>query len=99
MTDIVVFRGLGSREGAEVFDPLLSSTQAAVQRGKYEIDFNTAKVVHNIEAAYMPSIKLGDVVTVRDSRTDAVVAGVVREFSHVMHGVVMTTSVVLEEAQ
>ena len=99
MIDLVVFRGQGSREGAEVFDPLLSDTQAAIQRGKFEIDFNTAKVIHTLEVAYAPEVRLGDVVSVRDSRTDAVVVGAVKEFSHVMHGVVMTTTMVLEEAQ
>ena len=45
MIDLYVYRGLGEREGNEIFEPLLSEAAPALQRGKFEIDFSTPKPI------------------------------------------------------
>ncbi len=99
MIDLFVYRGLGERDGGEIFDPLLSEVAPALQRGKFEIDFNTPKVEHSLEVAYSPALRPGDEVSVRDSRTNEVVFGVVKDFSHVRDGVVVYTTLSIEVAQ
>lgn len=99
MIDLFVYRGLGERDGGEIFDPLLSEVAPALQRGKFEIDFNTPKIEYSLEVEYTPSLRLGDEVSVRESRTNMVVFGVVKEFSHVRHNTIVYTSLTLEVAQ
>lgn len=99
MIDLIVYRGLGEREGAEIFEPLLSSVAPALQRGKFEIDFNTPKVEYRIEVAYEETIGVGDEVSIQDPPTGRVVFGMVQSFSHVRDGVQVYTSVVVEAPQ
>lgn len=99
MIDIVAFRGLGDKDGGEIFDPLLSALAPALQRGKYEIDFNTPKIPTSMEIEYTPSMRHGDQVTAIDSRTNEVVHGVVKDFSHVIEGPVVFTKVSVEVPQ
>lgn len=83
MIDIIVFRFAGDKEGEEIFDPLLSDVVAAIQRGKFEIDFNTPTIPTAMEIEYTPSMRPGNQVAAIDSRTGEVVYGVVKDFSHV----------------
>lgn len=99
MIDLIVFRGSGDREGSEVFDPLLSSVQAALQRGKFEIDFNTPKIMQTLEVQYDTTVRQGSEVSIADSRTGEVVYGVVKDFSHVVDGPVVYTKVDIEVPQ
>lgn len=99
MIDLIVFRGLGERDGGEIFDPLLSDTAPALQRGKFEIDFNTPKILHQLEVAYLPTLRLGDEVSISDPRVSEVFFGAVKEFSHVREGVTVYTAVSVEVAQ
>lgn len=99
MIDLFVYRGMGERDGGEIFDPLLSDVAPALQRGKFEIDFNTPKVEHTLEVEYTPTLRPGDEVSVRDSRTNNVIFGVVKEFSHVRDGATVFTTLSIEVAQ
>lgn len=99
MIDLIVFRGLGEREGQEIFEPLLSDVAPAVQRGKYEIDFATPKTVFRVEVAYAPTLRLGDEAVLHDPFTGDVTFCVVREFSHVREGVTLFTNISVEAAQ
>ncbi len=99
MIDLFVYRGLGERDGGEIFDPLLSDVAPALQRGKFEIDFNTPKIDHSLEVEYTPALRPGDEVSVRNSRTNEVIFGVVKEFSHVRNGVSVYTTLSIEVAQ
>ncbi len=99
MIDLYVYRGLGELEGSEIFEPLLSDTAAALQRGKFEIDFNTPKIEYRLEVAYDATIRAGDEVSVQDPPTGRVMFGVVKSFSHVRDGVTVYTSVTLEVPQ
>lgn len=99
MIDLVVLRGTGARYGGEIFEPLLSEVAPALQRGKYEIDFNTPKVVHSLTVEYSPALAVGDEASIHDDRSGTTFFGIVREFSHVRDGVAVYSSVVVEVAQ
>jgi len=94
--DILVIRGAGDTDGGEVFDPLLSSVEAAVQRGRFEIDSSTPIRSTEVECVYTPTLEIGKVVTVLDITTGQEVRGVVKQFSHVVEGVAVYTSLSLE---
>lgn len=98
MIDIVVVRDSGSRDGGDIFDVMLSEVAPALQRGRFEIDFNTPKVVHSIEVAYTPGLSVGDEVSLVDTY-GAALYGVVKEYTHVREGVVLRTTVVVEVPQ
>ena len=99
MIDLFVFRGAGDKDGGEVFDPLLSGVAPALQRGKFEIDFNTPTILTSLEVAHNGALMPGQKVSVSDSRTGAVVYGVVKNFTHVAHGVTVFTKVDIEVPQ
>ncbi len=99
MIDLIVYRGLGEREGAEIFEPLLSAVAPALQRGKFEIDFNTPKVEYRVEVAYEETLSMGDEVSIQDPPTGRVMFGMVKNFSHVRDGVQVYTSLIVETAQ
>lgn len=99
MIDLYVYRGLGAREGNEIFEPLLSEVAPALQRGKFEIDFSTPKIEYRIDVVYTESLRPGDEVSIQDPPTGRVMFGVVKSFSHVRDGVTVFTSAVVEAPQ
>lgn len=96
MTDLVATRGTGLIEGQEIFDTLLSDTQAALRRGAYEMDIQTPTLAVEVESVYLPLVKLGDTVEVFEDRTGKVTRGVVTSVSHVVSGVVLFTKLSME---
>lgn len=99
MIDLIVFRFAGDKEGEEIFDPLLSDVSAAIQRGKFEIDFNTPTIPTALEIEYTATMRQGNQIAAIDSRTGGVVYGVVKDFSHVIDGPVIFTRVNMEVPQ
>ena len=99
MIDLFVFRGAGDKDGGEIFNPLLSDVSAALQRGKFEIDFNTPTIQNSLEVVYSPGLRLGQQVSVSDSRTGMVIYGVVKSFSHVINGVTLFSKIDIEVPQ
>ena len=68
MTDIVVIRGLGDREGDDVFDILLSTEPAALSRGRALLDARAAaQVERRLTIPYTPNVELGQTVLYSDS--------------------------------
>jgi hypothetical protein len=69
---IEVYRGLGTREGAPVIEPLLSD-DALIQRGTAEMDAN-AHAFNRVEmdVVFRPGIRLGDLVEASDPSTASV---------------------------
>ncbi len=96
MIDLVAIRGVGTSDGGEVFDPLLSSIEAAVQRGRYEIDQSTPMQAIDMTIVYTPTLQVGRVIEALDITTGMAVRGVVKSFTHVVDGVVVFSSVALE---
>jgi len=94
--DILTIRGPGDADGGEVFDPLLSSVEAAVQRGRYEIDQSAPIQNVNLDCVYTPTLQVGSVIEALDITTGLAVRGIIKSFTHVVDGVVVFTSISLE---
>lgn len=67
MTDLVVVRFLGDKEGDDIIDELLSTDAAALSRGRAELDFqSTAQVQRSLEIPYEAGLSNGQMVEVTD---------------------------------
>ena len=67
MTDLVVVRFLGDKEGDDIVDELLSTDAAALSRGRAELDLrSTAQVDRTVRVPYEIGIELGQTVEVTD---------------------------------
>lgn len=87
MTDIVVIRGLGDREGEDIVEALLSEDSAALSRGRAELDQQaTAKVERTIEIPYETGVEMGQLVEVADSLSGAVYRGKVIDIKSTLQG-------------
>lgn len=66
MTDITVIRGLGDRQADDIEEPLLADDQAAIARGRTEIDASTQASEITLSCRYRADIASGDLVQVVD---------------------------------
>lgn len=67
MTDLVVVRFLGDKEGDDIVDELLATDAAALSRGRAELDLRaTAPVERTIRVPYEAGIELGQTAEVTD---------------------------------
>lgn len=66
---IEVYRGAGDRAGAEVIDPLITSIDCAISRGKAELDETAHGAITTDLDLVEPrfDIEIGDVVEVSDA--------------------------------
>lgn len=83
---IEVYRGDGSRQAADVVEPLLADS-VLIYRGKAEMDADTAPMFKvGAEVVYRKSVRLGQLVSVRNIATSknfrAKVTGVSMELKH-----------------
>lgn len=67
MIDILVVRGDGLRQGEDIEDPLLSSIEVALARGRNEIDANSGLQEVVVEATIKPSSLPGELAEVHDA--------------------------------
>lgn len=67
MTDLVVVRFLGDKEGDDIVEALLSTDAAALSRGRAELDNRaTAKLERRIDVPYEAGLELGELAEVTD---------------------------------
>lgn len=67
MTDLVVVRFLGDKEGDDIVEALLSTDAAALSRGRAELDERaTAQVARTIQIPYEAGIENGQTCEVTD---------------------------------
>lgn len=87
MTDIVVIRGLGDREGDDIIDALLSTEAPALSRGRAELDERaTAKVTRDITVPYESGIELGQLARVQDPLQGETYSGKIIDIAVVFRG-------------
>lgn len=65
MTDIIVQRCNGDRPGPDLVEPLLSSVNAALSRGRAELDDGTLATSQRVEYAWLDQ-RLGSTVELDD---------------------------------
>lgn len=98
MTDIIVYRGAGDKEGEEIFDVLLSEVAPALRRGSYEIDKVSPREIVDSEVVYLPQIRRGMLLEIVNTDTGASDRGVVSSFMHAVVGPTVFTRVQMERA-
>lgn len=64
--DIVCVRGDGNRPGEDIVEPLLSTIEAALSRGRAELDQGALADQQELETVLM-DLRLGQVIEVDDS--------------------------------
>ena len=67
MIDLIVYRGQGDNQGDDVQDILLSTTSAAIERGRHEINQSAKIIPISIRIPYKPDIQVGQIVEIIDS--------------------------------
>lgn len=68
MTDLIVIRFLGDKEGDDIIDELLSTDAAALSRGRAELDQRaTAQVERVVTVPYEAGVELGQTVQISDT--------------------------------
>jgi hypothetical protein len=100
MTDIIVIRGLGDKEGEDIVDLLLSTDAAALSRGQAELDLRASAVVERrIEIPYTSGLLNGQTVQIQDALQGVTYIGKITSIDHSFNAepapVVVTTLTLL----
>jgi hypothetical protein len=83
MTDLVVVRFLGDKEGDDIVDDLLATDAAALSRGRAELDGrSTAIVSREIDVPYEVGVELGQLVEVTDELQGETYKGKITSLSY-----------------
>jgi len=81
--DITVVRGVGSKEGEDIFEPILATEGLALQRGKAEINERSQPMSEKeITLPFTSGIEAGQLMLVTDSLQGAVYVGKVTATRH-----------------
>jgi len=67
VTDLIVVRFLGDKEGDDIVDELLATDAAALSRGRAELDLrSTAQSERTIRVPYQAGLETGQTIEVTD---------------------------------
>jgi len=66
MIDIIVQRTPGDSMGEDIQNPLISSVEVAIERGRVEIDSHSGLHDMQVTAVIRPSVARGDLVEIHD---------------------------------
>jgi hypothetical protein len=82
-TDIIVLRAPGDKQGGQVIDPLLTQLEAALERGRNELDEHaTLQQQVQLKVVFRPGLRLGQLCEVIDSLQGATWYGKIIGISH-----------------
>lgn len=96
MIDLIVVRGDGDRDGGEIFDPLLSSTEVAIARGTQQINASTPVNTVTLQSIFRTGVRVGQLVEVLDAMQGETWRGIVMGLSHVVEGPTIYTQLEIE---
>ncbi len=97
MVDLVVIRGAGDRQGDDIVEALLSTTAAALNRGRNELDRRaTGKDSLTYTVVFRTGILLGQLVEVDDILLGASFRAKVTAVRHIINQTSATTQLTLE---
>lgn len=82
MVDLVVLRGDGSSQGEDVIDALLTSTNAALSRGRVELDDASGLRSLTKTCVYRDGLLPGDLAELYDVRSGEQTIGKVTSITH-----------------
>lgn len=96
MIDIIVVRGAGDIDGGEVVDPLLTSLEPALDRGRQEIEKSASAVRVSLRSVFRQGVRKGQLVEVADSLQGSVWRGVIMGVSHAIEGAYVYSTLDIE---
>lgn len=83
MTDLTVQRDQGDKPGDNIIDPLLTTTEAALARGRAELDESSRRKTRvKLTTMYRPGVALGQIINYFDSLLGGNWAGKIIGISH-----------------
>jgi len=99
--DIIVLRHAGDKPGEDIVDSLLSTLEAALARGAYELDkYDDGQQPVTLSITYRPNVRLGQLVEVHDSLQGRSYRGKITSVSHrISRGEATTTVDILKGAE
>lgn len=86
MSDIVVLRGGGFSQGADVIDPLVSSDHACMARGRAELDAASGLHSVQLDCLYRSGLLLGQLVEMTDPATGMARYGKITSITFTLNG-------------
>ena len=97
MTDIIVRRFAGDRQGDDIVDGLLSTTAAAQNRGRNELDEQSiSKSPIRYQMVHRAGVRLGQLVEVNDSLEGATFRGKITDITHRIQPTAAVTELTIE---
>lgn len=94
--DIIAQRGSGDKEGEVIQDPFLGTINAALARGRHEINNQTARDGITLVAGYQAGVNKGSIVKVIDALQGPMYYARVTAISHGIDGVLPIMQLTLE---
>lgn len=95
MIDLVVIRGAGSKQGDPIVDSLITSTGAALERGRVEIDLASINRENTVTIPFRAGLRPGLVIRVVDALLGAAWNGIVTDCDLVVEGPVLYATLTL----
>jgi len=93
---MIVQRGLGDKQGADIIDPLINSVLVGLSRGQSEIDENGENLQQVvINTVFRSGVKLGHLAEVSDSLQGVTWRGKIIGISHVSRSGTLTTDLTI----
>ena len=87
MVDIVVARGAGNTFGNDIIEPLLADVPSARERGRVELDRNSATGQREtLVTVYRAGVKRGQIIEVQDELQGQNWRGIIRAITHTSRG-------------
>lgn len=96
MIDLIVVRGDGDKTGPDIEDPLISTTEVALARGRNEIDANSGLQSVVLVSKYRTGLRLGQVVAVMDALQGETWVGKLAGIAHRAEGPQLLSELTIE---
>ncbi len=84
MTDITAVRGTGDRPADDIIEPLLTTTEAKLERARNELDNGELASIVRIEGRYQPNAFPGLLIQISDSAQGGNWRGIIASVEHRM---------------
>lgn len=94
---IVVQRGVGDRQGADIVDPLITAIDVALSRGRAEIDMNENLQDVSLTTVYRSGVRTGMLAEVHDQDQGTSWRGKIVGVQHRNQGNQLTTVLTIKK--
>lgn len=101
---VCVIRGFGDLQGPDVIDPLLSTENVAVERGRVELDKNSGlqeiqltTVFRDVDPLSTKEVRMGQIILVIDALQGEEWRGKISGIRHSATGGVITTDLTVQK--